>query len=245
MKRSATATTCGSPPGASRRRARPRASPLAALAAGPGRRRLVARPGIAAQPARRADRGLYDVNLGVSWEIDLWGRIRRLNEAARADYLATEEARRGVSALARLGGGHDILPAARARLQLEIARRSTGAFQGTHDLFNRRLEAGVASGLETSSAGASLAATKAADPGSRAADRGAGKPAVVPPGEESRADPARQRRSTISSCRRRSRPGCLRTSSSGGPTCARPSSSSSRPMRRWASPPPTSSPASA
>src|SRR5262249_37984312 len=27
---------------------------------------------------------LYDVNLGVSWEIDLWGRIRRLNEAARA-----------------------------------------------------------------------------------------------------------------------------------------------------------------
>ena len=29
-------------------------------------------------------------------EADVWGRIRRTNEAARAQYLATEEARRGV-----------------------------------------------------------------------------------------------------------------------------------------------------
>src|ERR1700730_17562411 len=33
---------------------------------------------------------------GVAWELDVWGRLRRLNEAARALYLATEEARRGV-----------------------------------------------------------------------------------------------------------------------------------------------------
>lgn len=33
---------------------------------------------------------------GVAWELDVWGRLRRLNEAARAQYLATEEARRGV-----------------------------------------------------------------------------------------------------------------------------------------------------
>ncbi len=32
----------------------------------------------------------------VSWEADLWGRLRRLNEAARASLLSTEEARRGV-----------------------------------------------------------------------------------------------------------------------------------------------------
>ena len=32
----------------------------------------------------------------VAWEADVWGRIRRENEAARAQYLATEEARRGV-----------------------------------------------------------------------------------------------------------------------------------------------------
>src|SRR5215218_9566842 len=33
---------------------------------------------------------------GLGWEIDVWGRLRRLNEAARARYLATEEARHGV-----------------------------------------------------------------------------------------------------------------------------------------------------
>ncbi|MBV8069769.1 MAG: TolC family protein, partial [Acidobacteriaceae bacterium] len=32
----------------------------------------------------------------ASWEIDLWGRIRRSTEAARAQLLATEEAKRGV-----------------------------------------------------------------------------------------------------------------------------------------------------
>ncbi|MFO1392381.1 MAG: efflux transporter outer membrane subunit [Steroidobacteraceae bacterium] len=39
---------------------------------------------------------VYQVLAGASWEIDLWGRIRRLTEAAQADLLATQEARRGV-----------------------------------------------------------------------------------------------------------------------------------------------------
>src|SRR5215813_7023268 len=38
----------------------------------------------------------YDVLASASWEIDLWGRIRRQTEAARANVLATEQARRGV-----------------------------------------------------------------------------------------------------------------------------------------------------
>jgi multidrug efflux system outer membrane protein len=38
----------------------------------------------------------YETFASASWEIDLWGRIRRLSEAAQANLLATEEARRGV-----------------------------------------------------------------------------------------------------------------------------------------------------
>jgi multidrug efflux system outer membrane protein len=38
----------------------------------------------------------FQLLAGASWEIDLWGRIRRQSEAARANLLATEEARRGV-----------------------------------------------------------------------------------------------------------------------------------------------------
>ncbi len=107
---------------------------------------------------------LYDVNLGLSWEIDLWGRIRRLNEAALAQYLATEDAHRGVllSLVSDVATSYFQLRA--LDHQLEIARRTTEAFQGTHTLFNNRLEAGLASSLETSSAQASLAATTAAIP---------------------------------------------------------------------------------
>src|SRR5581483_4440351 len=41
----------------------------------------------------------FDVFVGafdVAWEIDLWGRIRRSTEVARARYLGNDEARRGV-----------------------------------------------------------------------------------------------------------------------------------------------------
>ena len=38
----------------------------------------------------------FQLLAGASWEIDLWGRIRRQTEAARANLLATVEARRGV-----------------------------------------------------------------------------------------------------------------------------------------------------
>ena len=37
----------------------------------------------------------YQIFAGATWEIDLWGRVRRLSEAARANLLASDEARRG------------------------------------------------------------------------------------------------------------------------------------------------------
>jgi len=104
---------------------------------------------------------LYDVNLGLSWELDLWGRIRRLDEAALARYLASEEARRGVmlSLVAEVATSYFELR--RLDLQLEIAKRTATAFEETRDLFDRRLAAGAASALETASAEASLASTSA------------------------------------------------------------------------------------
>ena len=38
----------------------------------------------------------YQVDLGVSCELDLWGKLRNATEAARAQLLATEEAKRTV-----------------------------------------------------------------------------------------------------------------------------------------------------
>jgi multidrug efflux system outer membrane protein len=108
--------------------------------------------------------GLYHANLGFSWEIDLWGRIRRLNEAARAQYLATEEARRGVLLSLVSDVATRYFQLRELDAELEIAERTASAFLETHDLFSRRYDAGMASELETASAAAPLATTQAVIP---------------------------------------------------------------------------------
>jgi outer membrane protein, multidrug efflux system len=99
---------------------------------------------------------VFSVDLGLSWEIDLWGRVRRLSESALARYFATEEARRGVmvSVVSQVADAYFQLRELDERL--EIARRTTDAFQSTYDLFNRQLTGGVASGLEVARAEAAL-----------------------------------------------------------------------------------------
>ena len=107
---------------------------------------------------------LHDVNLGLTWEIDLWGRIRRSSEAALAQYLSTEEARRGVMLSLVAEVATQYFQLRQLDRELEIAKTTTVAFQETYDLFRRRLEGGAASALETSSAEASLAIVAAQVP---------------------------------------------------------------------------------
>ena len=100
----------------------------------------------------------------ASWEVDLWGRIRRLNESARAQFLAAEEARRGI-VLSLVG---DVAQAYFELLELddelEIAKRTTNSFGETLRVFSQRLEGGVVSKLETSRAEAALATAAATVP---------------------------------------------------------------------------------
>ena len=106
---------------------------------------------------------LGDVN--VDWEIDLFGRIRRLNESARAQYFATDEARHDVDALL-------VADVAQAYFQLlmldqewRIAVESTNSFGQSLKIFSERFHGGVASRLEVASAQALMAsaATSALD----------------------------------------------------------------------------------
>jgi outer membrane protein, multidrug efflux system len=98
----------------------------------------------------------WTADVGFSWELDLWGRIRRLNESARAQYLATEEGRRGVLLSLVSDVAIAYMELRELDEELAIAQRTTAAFQDTYDLFSRRLEGGAASALETSRAEASL-----------------------------------------------------------------------------------------
>ena len=102
--------------------------------------------------------------INASWELDFWGRIRRLNESARAQFLASEEARRAVT-LSLVG---DVAQAWFELLELdreyEIATRTTSSFAESLRIFSQRFEGGVVSKLETSRAEAALATTAATVP---------------------------------------------------------------------------------
>jgi multidrug efflux system outer membrane protein len=94
----------------------------------------------------------YSYNFSALWEIDLFGRIRKLNEAQRAVYFASEDARRDVRllVLSEIAQGYFQLRALDA--DLEIAIRTVKSFQDTLDLFQNKFEGGAASGLEVARA---------------------------------------------------------------------------------------------
>jgi len=98
----------------------------------------------------------YSYSFSTFWEIDLFGRLRKLNEAQRAVYFGSEEARRDVRLLilSEVAQGYFQLRALDE--QLAIARRTVDSFQVTLDLFQRKFEGGAASGLEVSRAQAAL-----------------------------------------------------------------------------------------
>ena len=98
----------------------------------------------------------WSANVNFGWELDVWGRIRRLNESAKAQYLASEEARRGVllSLVSDVASTYFSLRALDE--QLVISKATVEAFQQQYDLYNRKLEAGAASAIEVSYAGAAV-----------------------------------------------------------------------------------------
>jgi outer membrane protein, multidrug efflux system len=106
----------------------------------------------------------YAYNFSAFWEIDLFGRLRRLNEAQRALYFSSEEARRDVRllVLSEVAQGYFQLRALDE--QLEIAHHTVKSFQITLDLFQKKFEGGASSGLEVARARAALSNVAAAIP---------------------------------------------------------------------------------
>ncbi len=106
----------------------------------------------------------FDGYFGAVWELDIWGRVRRLDEAARAQYLETEAARRGVLLSLVSEVATDYFQLLELDAELAIAHDETNSFNDSLRLFNRRLAGGISSRLETASAGASAAAAAARIP---------------------------------------------------------------------------------
>lgn len=91
----------------------------------------------------------FQVGFGLGWELDVWGRVRRLNEAARAQYLATEEARRGIitTLVADVTDAYFFLQT--LDRQLLIARGTRDVAADGLRLTQLRREGGVATALDT------------------------------------------------------------------------------------------------
>jgi multidrug efflux system outer membrane protein len=115
-------------------------------------------------PGLGTTKGAFLAAGSAAWEADIWGRIRRLNESARAQYLSTEEARRGVMLTLTSNVAQAYFQLLGLELQLQIAKETTASFTDTLKLFTQRYEGGVASKLDTSRAEAAQASAAAAIP---------------------------------------------------------------------------------
>jgi len=95
--------------------------------------------------------------LALSYEIDLWGRIRRQNEAAGADAQATRFARDSVrlALIGQLSSEYLVLRAHDA--EVAVSQETVASRQETLRIVQARLDAGSASGLELAQAENSLA----------------------------------------------------------------------------------------
>jgi NodT family efflux transporter outer membrane factor (OMF) lipoprotein len=115
-------------------------------------------------PGAPLEYGLFHDGLTSSWQLDLFGRIRRAVEAADANALAAVENRHGVvlAALAELAQSYMQLRGAQNRL--EIAQRNLRLAEENVELVNARFGNGVATTLDLAQARAQQATIAATLP---------------------------------------------------------------------------------
>lgn len=90
----------------------------------------------------------YYLQGNLSWEVDLWGRIRRSNEAARADLLAREENRRAVVLELVSSVAEAYFNVLQFDTQLAIAKRTLQSWEESVRIAQARLRQGMTSKLD-------------------------------------------------------------------------------------------------
>ena len=106
----------------------------------------------------------YRLQGDVSFELDLWGKLRRATEAARADLLATRYAREvtRLALISAVGSGYFNLRS--LDLQLVIAERTLGSREEALSLTQKRFNGGVVSELDVRQAEAESQVARAIIP---------------------------------------------------------------------------------
>lgn len=113
-------------------------------AAGYGRGSILAPSESPASGAR------FALDATFSWEIDVWGRIRRGTEAAVAQYLATEEGVRAATVSLVADVALAYIQLRQLDAQLDVAQRTVVNYQRTLQLYEDRLQGGAGNKLPVS-----------------------------------------------------------------------------------------------
>jgi len=90
----------------------------------------------------------FVANLNLSWEIDIWGQLRRSTEAARADLLSLQEAKKAVVLTLIANVANAYIHLLSLDHQLEISRATLKTREDSVTLFQSRFDGGLVSEVE-------------------------------------------------------------------------------------------------
>jgi outer membrane protein, multidrug efflux system len=91
---------------------------------------------------------VWEVFLNGNWEIDIWGKIRRATEAARAGILSSEEGRRAVILTLVAAVASAYIDLRDADRESEISRKTAEAYKESLRIFELRFKEGFSSAVE-------------------------------------------------------------------------------------------------
>ena len=103
---------------------------------------------LAPPPGVSLDSSYTQAGFSLGWELDVWGRVRRLNEAARAQYLASEEGRRGVVTTLIADVTTQYFQLRELDLELDISKQNRKVGEDNLRLTTLRKNRGAATGLD-------------------------------------------------------------------------------------------------
>ena len=115
-------------------------------------------------PSSASNGWSFDPSFDVSYEVDLFGRVRRSIEAARADAASVAAARDAVKITVAAETARAYVDGCAAAAELQVAQRSVKVVQSTYDIGVVRRDAGADSDFDLARQGALLEQAKAAIP---------------------------------------------------------------------------------
>jgi len=124
--------------------------PQVGYGASAGRTQLSEKGAFAGTPGAGSPHTNLQAQFSASWEIDLWGKIRRATEAARADLMAAEDVRSGVILSLVTSVATAYVDLRSLDRQLEIARQTVESRAKSVKLFDLRFKGGNISEMELS-----------------------------------------------------------------------------------------------